>query len=341
MHIALTGVSGFIGSAIARHLHAAGHTVTGLVRETSRRDHVEAFVERFVVGNHDDTSCWDEFLDGSDCVIHNSVDWAPLKATPVDLDGHLRSNLDASIRLLHASSPRQFIFVSTIAVHHDMLERERAADGTNLITEDHPLRPSRLYGAYKAAVEAHLWAEHFGAGRNTSAVRPCAVYGVDPNLERSHGYGIIRELLETGRCDRLGGGKYVHVDDVAAVIGAIVGNDAAVGAVGAVGGKPFNLVDCYARHADWALMAAEVLGLDPDRVTIDTSSPTLPKNSFSKAAVESLGGGEGGGVHRLEAGATGGGGGGGVRLDRGHAGIRASLESLVAAMGLGSGGNAR
>jgi len=324
MHIALTGVSGFIGSAIARHLHAAGHTVTGLVRETSRRDHIEAFVERFVVGPHDDETCWDEFLDGSDCVIHNSVDWEPLKAKPVDLDGHLRSNLDASIRLLHASSPRQFIFVSTIAVHHDMLERERAPDGTNLITEDHPLRPSRLYGAYKAAVEAHLWAEHFGGDRNTSAVRPCAVYGVDPNLERSHGYGIVRELLETGRCDRAGGGKYVHVDDVAAVIGAIVGNDAAAG-------RPFNLVDCYARHADWALMAAGVLGLDPDRVTIDTSSPALPRNSFSKAAVESLGGGGGGGRggHRLEAGAT------------GHAGIRASLEELVTAMGLDSGGNAR
>jgi len=300
MHIALTGVSGFIGSAIARQLHGAGHTVTGLVRQTSRRDHVEPFVERFVVGDHADRSCWDDLLEGADCVVHNSVNWQPLKATPVDLDGHLRSNLDASIRFLHASAPRQFIFLSTIAVHHDMLPREKAADGTNLVTEDHPLRPSRLYGAYKASMEAHLWAEHFGSGRHTSAVRPCAVYGLDPNLERSHGYQVIKTLRETGRYDKPGGGKCVHVDDVAAVVGALVGNESAAG-------QPFNLVDCYARHADWAVMAAELLGIEAE---IDMSSPALPQNSFSKAAVESLG----------------------VTLDRGHDGIRQSLQALIEAM---------
>ncbi len=41
MHVALTGISGFLGSNIARYLHKAGHTVTGLVRKTSRRDHIE------------------------------------------------------------------------------------------------------------------------------------------------------------------------------------------------------------------------------------------------------------------------------------------------------------
>lgn len=297
MRIALTGVSGFLGSAIARALHETGHTVTGLVRESSRRDHVEPFVERFVVGEQADEASWPALLEGADCLVHNSVDWAPLRAETRDPDRHLRSNLLGSIRLLEASAPRQFVFISTIAVHHDMMPRQSVQDGTNLVDEDHPLRPSGLYGAYKAAVEAHLWAAHFGQGRHTSALRPCAVYGIDPRLERTHGYEVLKAVRSGEPFGKPGGGKFVHVDDVAAAVGAVVGNPRAAG-------RPFNLVDCYARHADWARMAAEELGV---KVEIDESSPPLPRNSFSKAAAQSLG----------------------VSLDRGHEGIRQHLRELI------------
>ncbi len=302
MRVAVTGVSGFIGSAIARRLAGAGHSVTGLVRSTSRRDHIEAFVDRFVVGSHDDDSCWPSLLDGAECVIHNSIDWAPLKSKPVDIAWHLRTNLEASIRLLHASAPRQFIFISTIAVHHDMMPRPKDGAGRSVITEDHPLRPNSVYGAHKAAVEAFLWAERFGSGRNTCALRPCGVYGVEPNPADSHGADIIAELRETGRYSKPGGGKWVHVEDVAA---------AAVGAVGneRVAGRPFNLVDCYARYADWARLAAEELGV---RAEIDASSPEEPNNTFEVSAARDLPG---------------------VRLDRGHEGIRGHLRELIGALG--------
>ncbi len=294
MRIALTGVSGFIGSVIARRLHEAGHAVTGLVRATSRRDHIEPYVDRFVVGEQADRTVWPALLEGTDCVIHNSVDWAPLRV-PVDLHAHLRSNFVGTIELLHASAPRQFIFMSTIAVHHDMRPR-----WGGLIDEDHPLRPSGLYGAYKAAVEPHLWAEHLSQGRNTCALRPCAVYGIDPDLKRSHGYRIIKALRTGEPFAQPGGGKYVHVDDVAAAAVAAVGNPAAAG-------RPFNLADCYARHADWAAMASGLLGID---ASIDFSSPPQPKNTFTKDAARSLG----------------------VALDRGHEGIRRHLAELIALM---------
>ena len=300
MRIALTGVSGFIGAAIARTLHAQGHMVSGLVRPASRRDHIEPFVDRFVVGDHADQSSWPALLDGADCVIHNSIDWSMMRPEPPHTAEHLRSNLEASILLLRESAPRQFIYISSIAVHHGMMQRPKAPDGTSLVDEDHPLRPHNYYGALKAAVEAHLWAEHFEHGRHTSAVRPCAVYGIDPRLKRSHGQEIIRTLRETGRYEKPGGGKYIHVDDVAGVVAAIVGNPAA-------SGRPYNLVDCYARHAAWARMAADILGI---AAAIDDSSPSLPENSFSKTAAESLG----------------------VKLDRGHAGIADHLRQLVAAM---------
>jgi nucleoside-diphosphate-sugar epimerase len=302
MRVALTGVSGFLGSAIARALHGAGHSVTGLVRPTSRRELVDRFVDRFVVGDQADARCWAELLEGADCVVHNSIDWSMMRPDPPDMRGHLRSNLEGSIMLLHESAPRQFVFISTIAVHHDMMPRAKGPDGVNMVDEDHPLRPLSEYGAYKAAVEAHLWAEHFEKSRNTSAVRPCAVYGIDPKLDRSHGYKVIEALRAGGRYAREGGGKFVHVDDVGAVVAAIVGNEHAAG-------RPFNLVDCYARHADWAAMAARVLGIEAQ---IDFSSPAQPENAFSKEAVRSLG----------------------LVPDRGHTGIEAHLRALAAAMGV-------
>jgi nucleoside-diphosphate-sugar epimerase len=127
------------------------------------------------------------------------------------------------------------------------------------------------------------------------------VYGIDPRLERSIGYTIVEELRRGRAIRRAGGGKFVHVEDVAAAACAAVGNPEA-------SGRPYNLADCYARWSDWAAMAAALLGIE---AAIDFSSPPSPKNVFSKQAARSLG----------------------VNLDRGHEGIREHLRALIAAMG--------
>lgn len=294
MLVALTGASGFIGAAIARNLKQSGHRVIALVRSTSRRDHIEPYVDRFVQGDLADESVWPELLEAAECVIHCGVDWQCLKTS--DLKAHLERNLLGSIRLLQTAAPRQFIFISTIAVHHDMRPR-----WGGVIDEDHPLRPASWYGAYKAAVEAHLWAAHFSQGQHTCALRPCGIYGLDPNIERTYGIGMLRRLRKGESVEKQGGGKFVHVDDVAAATVACVGNPDATG-------KAYNLVDCYARWADWALIAADLLGVD---AKVDASSPREPGNVFKKDAVKSLG----------------------VNLDRGHDGIRGYLRELIAATG--------
>lgn len=295
MHIALTGASGFIGSVAARKLHEAGHTVAALVRKTSRREHIEPYVSRFVVGAQSEENVWPDLLDGADCVIHNSVNWDPIKAdVQVGLDEHLRDNLAGSIKFLVQSAPRQFIFISSVGAISDI-----SPAWNGMIDEDHPLRPASDYGAYKAAVEAFLWWQTLSEfNRNTCSLRPCGVYGIDPNLSRSIGYPIIEKLRSENKYNRAGGGKFVHVDDVADAIVACVDNEK-------VKGRPFNLVDCYARWADWAQIAAELMGIDAE---IDTSSPPQPKNQFSKEATQQTLG---------------------VALNRGHEGIRKHLKELI------------
>lgn len=294
MHIALTGVSGFIGSKVAQVLHREGHSITGLVRKTSRCDHIEPFVKNLVVGDQNDESVWPDLLQDAECVIHNSVDWQPLKE-PVDLDQHLKSNLLGSIRLLHAAAPRQFVFISTVAVHHDMRPRWQGQ-----IDEDHPLRPAGLYGAYKAAVESHLWEAHYRLGQHTCALRPCAVYGIDPKLDRTIGYPIVKRIKRGKTFSRSGGGKFVHVDDIAAAVLATLGNPDAAG-------KAYNMADCYARWADLAQITCELLDV---KVDIDFSSPSQAKNTFTKDQIKTLR----------------------VNLDRGQEGIRKHLSELIELM---------
>ena len=291
MHVALTGASGFIGAAIARHAVAAGHTVHALVRSTSRRDHIEPYVERFVVGAHDDAKAREELLDQVDAVIHNSFDWKVLKAG--DFDQHFKSNVRGSIDLLEATGERPFIYMSSISVHHFMHPKW---DG--VIDEAHPSRPGGLYGAAKVSVEAHLWAAHAQRQQPVTAIRPCGVYGIDPNTERSIGWPIIESIRRGEPFTRVGGGKFVHVDDVAAATVTCLDNPAA-------SPKVYNLVDCYLRWADWASIAAEVLGVE---VPIDLSSPAAPKNTFdTTATLEDLG----------------------VSLTRGREGIREHVAALI------------
>jgi nucleoside-diphosphate-sugar epimerase len=299
MRVALTGVTGFIGTHVARRLVDAGHQVSGLVRASSNWQAVQPYCFRLTYGDQADETVWHELLDGCDCVVHCSVDRGVFEGGYEQRGGyrrHLLSNLLGSVRLLELSHPRQFVFISTMAVHHDMRPR-----WSGVPDEDHPLRPNHPYGAYKAAVEAHLWAETFGRDRNCVAVRPCMVYGLDPKLDRSVGYEIVRSLDKERECLRRGGGKFVHIDDVTAAVVGVVGNAAAKG-------QAYNLVDCYARWGDWAQMASEIMRIRPK---IDLSSPAQPENTFDVSKARGLPG---------------------VGMSRGHGGIRSYLEELIGAM---------
>lgn len=314
MNVALTGASGFIGASAARVLAESGHAVTSLVRASSKREHIAPYTTRYVQGDQADASVWPDLLRGADALIHNSVDWAPLRASPGTattpgspggLEAHLQSNLVGAIRLMHAAvdaGVMRIVFVSSVAVHHAICPRWKG-----VIDEDHPTRPRGLYGAAKAATEAFLWDLHARRGAHAVAIRPAAVYGVEPvNVERSHGH---KQLMALKRGERVtkqnfgGGGKFVHIDDVATAIVRAVERDAA-------SGHAFHLADCYAKFTRFAEHGAALLGLDSSMVEPDDGPPA--KNVFSKELEREVLG---------------------VEMNRGDNGLREHMRELVERVG--------
>src|SRR5688572_32319842 len=301
MLVALTGASGFIGSYTAEALHRAGHDVRALVRPTSRRNHIASFVKEWREGDASDPQAIAGLVAGVEAVIHNAADWSALKQSPVT---NYEKNVVGSLRLLEAArlaGVEQFVFVSSVAVYHEILPGGR-------IDETHPTWPSSVYGAYKAAVEPHLKVYHVTYGLNTSAWRPAAVYGVDPDLRRSQWYELVRSAREGGTVDTPAGGKITHVQDVADALTLAVGD-------ASVSGQFYNLVDGYMYWQTAAEFAKQISGSD---ATIIDRKGSGPRNQFATDKA----------IDFFERhGST-------TALRRGHEGVRQYVADLLRAMRL-------
>lgn len=159
MRLAVTGASGFCGSAVARLAAARGLTVVTLGRRPGP------------VGGHRhwDATTGPPDLSGVDAVVHLAAavgDPGPGAAT----EAAFRAvNVDGVARLLDALGDRPLVQVSSASVY---------APGAGPVTEDHPVADQRTaYGRSKAA------GERLALAAGAVVLRPRAVYGPgDPYL---------------------------------------------------------------------------------------------------------------------------------------------------------------
>lgn len=270
MHVAITGASGFIGSHIAATLKSAGHTIRALVRPTSRRDIVAAHVDEWVVGDMSDPQVQAGLAAGVDAIVHNAADWDALEQSP---QRHFERNVLASLSLLEQArlaGVGQFLFISSGAVYHEILQ-DRPLD------ENHPTWPSGIYGAYKASIEPFLKAYHVEYGMNTSSWRPVAVYGIDPKIEKSQWFDLVKTAKAGGKISTAHGGKFTHVQDIADAMRYAIGDES-------VAGRFYNLVDCYMYWQVAAEFAKEITG---SAAEIENRKGSGPKNQYNtKTAIE-------------------------------------------------------
>jgi nucleoside-diphosphate-sugar epimerase len=141
---------------------------------------------------------------------------------------------------------RQFLFVSSLDVYHEILS-DRSLD------ETHPTWPASIYGAYKAAVELHLKAYHTTYAMNASAWRPATMYGLNPQLQKSLWFDLVKTIRAGGEVSTDEDGMLVHVEDVAEALALAIGDKS-------VAGQFYNLVDFGLGWQEVAEITRELTG---------------------------------------------------------------------------------
>jgi nucleoside-diphosphate-sugar epimerase len=211
MRIALTGGSGYIGSALIAELVGAGHKVTALVRPGSAADRVAGLGARPVVGDLFEPGWVAEQFAGADAVAH-------LAAT----GDATTARLDRGVVAAAKEAGRPYVHTSGIWLWGD-----NAA-----ITEESPVQPPELT-AWRIPVEETV----LTSGLVVTIVAPGIVFG--------HGGGSVAGTFAAartadGKVPLVGDGSQhwttVHVDDLAVLYRIVLERGEGLGYVIAASG---------------------------------------------------------------------------------------------------------
>ncbi len=169
MSILLTGVSGFVGGALAVRLLELGHDVRALGRTRP-----EIAVE-FFEGSIDNRQVAAKALEGVDCVVHLAGRAHQLRDSSSDpLESFRAANCKLSEELAAQAikaGVRRFVFISSIGVNGAATLPGRP------FTEDSASAPHSAYARSKHEAEVALQALTAGNSMELVIIRPPLVYG--------------------------------------------------------------------------------------------------------------------------------------------------------------------
>lgn len=168
----ITGATGFIGRHLVREASDRGHEIHALVRETSNRAPIEAYVDRFIVGDLAEPETLAGISDGVDAVIHAACAVAgTFDASQDVVERFLAVNRDGTVNLARAvldGNPVRFVHISSTAA--------MGPPATEVVDETSPCNPQTPYQISKRAAELALL-EEAERGLDVVILRPCVVAG--------------------------------------------------------------------------------------------------------------------------------------------------------------------
>jgi dihydroflavonol-4-reductase len=210
--ILVTGASGFVGSAVVRHLLQAGHQVRVLVRPTSARINFAGLPVETMEGDLRDPDALARAVAGVQFVFHVAADYRLWARNPQDI---VRTNVEGTRNVMNAAliaRVERIVYTSSVATLKSRLDG-KASDETLR------LNPESAVGAYKySKVVAERMVDAMVAEHNLPAVivnpsTPIGQRDVRPTptgrIIIEAAAGRIPAYVDTGL-------NLVHVDDVAA-----------------------------------------------------------------------------------------------------------------------------
>ena len=208
--VLITGVSGFVGAAVARAFVAHGYRVRGLARENSPQTNLRDFPGEIVLGDMRDSGSIARALDGMSGLAHVAADyrlWAPV---PEEIVRNNREGTRVVMEAALAAGVRRIVYTSSVAT--------LAPDPAGPADERRPLTEATAIGAYKRSkVAAERIVEDMVARHGLPAVIVNPSTPIGPGDVRPTPTGRILIEAASGRIPAFvdTGLNLVHVDDVA------------------------------------------------------------------------------------------------------------------------------
>ena len=206
----VTGVSGFVGSAVALKLAASGAHVRGLVRASSARTNLADFPGELVEGDARDPVAMAKAMAGVRHLYHVAADYRIWARDPEEIVRNNRASTAAVMEAALAAGVERIVYTSSVATllpHHG-----RPSDETR------PATPEQAVGAYKRSkVVAERLVEWMVREQGLPAVIVNPSTPIGPRDARPTPTGRIIVEAASGRMPAFveSGLNLVHVDDVA------------------------------------------------------------------------------------------------------------------------------
>ncbi|MFD6290671.1 NAD-dependent epimerase/dehydratase family protein [Streptomyces sp. NPDC060205] len=200
MNIFVIGATGFVGGALARHLSAEGHAVTGLARTGSAAADLDSQGITPVTGDLDEHR-------GAVMTAARTAD-AVVYAAQAGPEQETATVQDL-VRAL-TGTHRTLVLLSGNGV---LAQRTAGAWSPDVFAEDDPFTPEPLAAYRKAAEDTVIAAA--GNGLRPMVVRPGLIWGPG---DHGHVSMVYRSVAATGAACYVGEGlntySHVHIDDV-------------------------------------------------------------------------------------------------------------------------------
>lgn len=279
MIIGITGATGFLGRAIIdQWVEGSGRkgSVIAWTRSPDRqpdRPHVV-----WIRGQLRDLESVQALADQCDAIVHAGVHMRgdSFIGGEGDPATYFDTNVTGTVELLEAAvqhDVKKFIFLSSGAVHANVADDRR-------LDERHPLWPNSLYGSYKASVETLVHAYGLSGKIDACSLRPTSIYGLEVPPTESKFFQLVQDVAMGKTVQATGGGKVVHVRDVAKAVEVLLTADRSTTA-----GQTFNCTDRFVSQHEVATIAKEITGSDATIV----GEPKTPGNVMDTSKIQSLG----------------------------------------------------